>query len=84
VIKVGHTTTVGLPQPSASSTTSSNGWPMMRLGYAGAVRHVEGRRGVGSAQRGLQQSDGELGFRYLRINICHRTGTIYRAFCTES
>jgi hypothetical protein len=23
-------------------------------------------------------------FQYLRINICHRTGTIYRAFYTKS
>jgi hypothetical protein len=54
----------------------------------GAARHVEGWHAIGSAQRGLQWSDGVLGrwlgFQYLRIKICRRTGTIYRAFCTKS
>jgi hypothetical protein len=81
---VGRATVVGLLQPSVMSTTSSNGRPTMRLGYAGAARHVEGRCGVCSARRGLQRSDGELGrrlgFQYLRIKICRRTGTIYRVF----
>jgi hypothetical protein len=54
----------------------------------GAAWHVEGRRGAGSTRRGLQRSDSELGqwlgFQYLWIKIHRRTGTIYRAFCTES
>jgi hypothetical protein len=86
--RVGRATPVGLLQPSATLRMSSNGRPTMRLGYAGAVRHVEGRRGVGSARRGLQLSDSELGrqlgFQNLWIKICRRTGTIYRAFYAES
>jgi hypothetical protein len=86
--EVGCVTVVGLIQPSAMSTTSSNGRPVMRLGYSGAARHVERRCGVGFMLRGLQQSGGELGrwlgFQYLRIKIHHRTGTTYRAFCTKS
>jgi hypothetical protein len=85
--EVGCVTAVGLLQPSATSTMSSNGRPTTRLGYEGVARHVEGRRGVGSAWRGLQWSDGELGwwlgFQYLQIEIRCRTGTIYTAFCTE-
>jgi hypothetical protein len=87
-IGVGLMTAVGLLQPLTMSRTSSNGRSTTRLGYTRAARCVEGRRGVGSARRGLQWSDGELlwwlGFQYLRIKIHHRTGTIYRAFCTES
>jgi hypothetical protein len=79
---------VGMLQPSVTSRMSSNGRPPMRLGYAGVARHVEVRCGVGSAWRGLQRSDGELGrwlgFQYLNIKIHRRMGTIYRAFCTES
>jgi hypothetical protein len=41
-IGVGRGTPVGLLQTSVTSRTSSNGWPMMRLGYAGVARHVEG------------------------------------------
>jgi hypothetical protein len=59
--RVGRVTAVDLLQPSATSTMSSNGQPTTRLGYAGAARHIEGRRGVGLARRGLQRSDGELG-----------------------
>jgi hypothetical protein len=58
---VGRAMVVGLLHPSVTSMMSSNSRPEMTLGYAGAARHVEGRRGVGSARRGLQRSDGELG-----------------------
>jgi hypothetical protein len=82
--RVGRATPVGLLQPLATSRTSSNGRPPMRLGYAGAAWHVGGWHGVGSAWRGLQRSEGELGrrlgFQYLRIEIRRRTGTIYRVF----
>jgi hypothetical protein len=85
---VGRATPAGLLQPSVTSRASSNGRPTMRLGYVGAARHVEEWRGVGSVQRGLQQSDDELErrleFQYLRLKIHRRTSTIYRAFCTES
>jgi hypothetical protein len=88
VTGVGHETPVSLLQPSATSRTSSNGRPAMRLGYERATRHVEERRGVGSVRQDLQWSDDELGrrlgFQYLRIKIHRRMGTIYRAFCTES
>jgi hypothetical protein len=84
VTEVGRTTPVGLLQSSATSRTSSNGRPVMRLGYAGAVRHVEGRHGVGFMRRGLQRSDDKLGqslgFQYLWIKIRRRTGIIYRVF----
>jgi hypothetical protein len=60
-IGVGRVTAVSLLQPSVTSTTSSNSRPAMRLGYMGAARHVEGRRGVGSAHRDLHRSDGKLG-----------------------
>jgi hypothetical protein len=53
----------------------------------GSTAHRKGC-GVGSARRGLQQSDGELGwrlgFQYLWIKIHRRTGTIYGALCIES
>jgi hypothetical protein len=39
---VGRATTIGLPQPSAASMTSSNSQLAMRLGYVGAARHVDG------------------------------------------
>jgi hypothetical protein len=85
---VGRVTSVGLLQPSATSRVSSNGRPATRLGFMGAVRHVEGRRGVGSVRRGLQWSNGELGrwlgFQYSWIKIHCRTGTIYSDFCTKS
>jgi hypothetical protein len=48
-IGVGCTTVVGLPQPSASSSMSSNGRSVMRLGKAVVARRIEGPRGVGSA-----------------------------------
>jgi hypothetical protein len=77
---VGRVTVIDLLQPSETSRMSSNGRSAMRLGYTGATRHVEGRRGVGSARRGLQWSSGELGrrlgFQYLCIKIHRRTGTI--------
>jgi hypothetical protein len=79
---------VGLPQPSASLMMSSNGKPLIRLGYVEAARHIEGQHGVGLVWRGLQWSYGELGrwlgFQCLRIKIHHRTGIIYRAFSTKS
>jgi hypothetical protein len=44
--------------------------------------------GVGSTRQCLQWSDNELGWRlgfpYLWMKICRRTGTIYRAFGTYS
>jgi hypothetical protein len=61
--EVGRMTLVGLLQPSVMSRMSSNGRPAMRLGYAGAARHVEGQRSVGSVRWGRQRSDGELGRR---------------------
>jgi hypothetical protein len=39
---VGHVTVVGLPQPSSSSMTSSNGQPVTRLGKAEVAGRVEG------------------------------------------
>jgi hypothetical protein len=54
VTVVGHTMAVSLPQPSASSTTSSIGRLTTRLGYVGAAWHVEGWCGIGSTRRGLQ------------------------------
>jgi hypothetical protein len=85
---VGLVMAVGFLQLSAMSTMSLNCRPTTRLGYAGVVQHVEGRCGVGSARRGLQWSNGELGRRlglqYLRIKIHCRTDTIYSVFCTES
>jgi hypothetical protein len=35
--RVGRTTAVGLLKPLVTSTTSSNDWPAMRLGYVGAA-----------------------------------------------
>jgi hypothetical protein len=79
----GRAIVVSLPQPSASSTMSSNGRSATRLGYGEAVRCVERRHGIGSARRGFQRGDSklgwQLGFHYLRIKIHRRTGTIYRA-----
>jgi hypothetical protein len=42
VTGVGRVIPVGLLQPLATSRTSYNGRPVMRLGYAGVVRHIEG------------------------------------------
>jgi hypothetical protein len=53
VARVGRVMMAGLPQPSASLTTRSNGRPAVRLDKAEAARGVEGQCGIGSAWRGL-------------------------------
>jgi hypothetical protein len=75
--------------PSLASMSASSGAPLVKMkAPKGAVVFGNPSGTVDSALAAAYRCGGELtwwlGFQYLWIRIHHRTGTIYRAFCTES
>jgi hypothetical protein len=75
--------------PSLASMSESSGAPPRKMKAPKGVAVFGDPSGtVDSAQAVTYQHGSELtkrlGFQYLWIKIHHRTGTIYRAFCTES